>query len=42
MKQLQPIIAKLPEGYRIEEAGSIEEAGNDFIGNAQNRPAYRG
>lgn len=26
-KQLQPIIAKLPGGYRIEEAGSIEESG---------------
>ncbi len=26
-KQLQPIIAKLPDGYRIEEAGSIEESG---------------
>ncbi|HEY1610695.1 MAG TPA: efflux RND transporter permease subunit, partial [Paraburkholderia sp.] len=25
-KQLQPIIAKLPDGYRIEEAGSIEES----------------
>jgi len=26
-KELQPIIAKLPDGYRIEEAGSIEESG---------------
>ncbi|KVT79600.1 efflux RND transporter permease subunit [Burkholderia territorii] len=26
LAQLQPIIAKLPGGYRIEEAGSIEEA----------------
>jgi multidrug efflux pump subunit AcrB len=26
-KQLQPLIAKLPGGYRIEEAGSIEESG---------------
>ncbi|MFA8326588.1 efflux RND transporter permease subunit [Burkholderia ubonensis] len=26
LAQLQPIIAKLPDGYRIEEAGSIEEA----------------
>ncbi|WP_250623046.1 efflux RND transporter permease subunit [Pinirhizobacter soli] len=26
-KQLQPTIAKLPSGYRIEEAGSIEESG---------------
>lgn len=26
LAQLQPIIAKLPNGYRIEEAGSIEEA----------------
>jgi multidrug efflux pump subunit AcrB len=27
LQQLQPIIAKLPDGYRIEVAGSIEEAG---------------
>lgn len=27
LAQLQPIIAKLPDGYRIEEAGSIEESG---------------
>jgi multidrug efflux pump subunit AcrB len=27
MKQLQPIIAKLPAGYRIEEAGATEESG---------------
>src|SRR5438094_8625006 len=26
-KELQPIIAKLPSGYRIEQAGSIEESG---------------
>lgn len=26
-KQLQPIVAKLPAGYRIEQAGSIEESG---------------
>jgi multidrug efflux pump subunit AcrB len=26
-RQLQPLIAKLPAGYRIEEAGSIEESG---------------
>jgi multidrug efflux pump subunit AcrB len=26
-KQLQPIVAALPSGYRIEEAGSIEESG---------------
>lgn len=26
-KQLQPIVEKLPSGYRIEEAGSIEESG---------------
>jgi len=26
-KQLQPIMDKLPAGYRIEEAGSIEESG---------------
>ncbi|MEF9417174.1 efflux RND transporter permease subunit [Ralstonia sp. SM1864_UCD524_TZ4] len=26
-KQLQPIIEKLPSGYRIEQAGSIEESG---------------
>jgi multidrug efflux pump subunit AcrB len=27
LKELQPIIAKLPAGYRIEEGGSIEESG---------------
>jgi multidrug efflux pump subunit AcrB len=27
MKQLQPIIDRLPAGYRIEQAGSIEESG---------------
>ncbi|CAI0736201.1 Swarming motility protein SwrC [Serratia quinivorans] len=27
MKQLQPIITTLPDGYRIEQAGSIEESG---------------
>ncbi|MBK1891732.1 efflux RND transporter permease subunit [Undibacterium sp. 14-3-2] len=27
MKQLQPVIDKLPPGYRIEQAGSIEESG---------------
>lgn len=26
-RQLQPIMSKLPAGYRIEEAGSIEESG---------------
>jgi multidrug efflux pump subunit AcrB len=26
LKQLQPIIAKLPDGYTIEEAGSIEQS----------------
>ncbi|WP_425527835.1 efflux RND transporter permease subunit [Xylella fastidiosa] len=26
LKQLQPVIKKLPSGYRIEQAGSIEEA----------------
>jgi multidrug efflux pump subunit AcrB len=26
-KELQPLIAKLPAGYRIEEGGSIEESG---------------
>ncbi|MFV3368820.1 efflux RND transporter permease subunit [Pseudomonas sp. NY15435] len=26
-QQLQPIMAKLPSGYRIEQAGSIEESG---------------
>jgi len=26
-KDLQPVIAKLPAGYRIEQAGSIEESG---------------
>jgi multidrug efflux pump subunit AcrB len=27
LKELQPIIAQLPSGYRIEEGGSIEESG---------------
>lgn len=27
MKQLRPIITTLPDGYRIDEAGSIEESG---------------
>lgn len=27
LKDLQPVIAKLPAGYRIEEGGSIEESG---------------
>jgi multidrug efflux pump subunit AcrB len=27
LKDLQPVIARLPAGYRIEEAGSIEESG---------------
>ncbi|MEJ2802558.1 efflux RND transporter permease subunit [Comamonadaceae bacterium PP-2] len=27
VKELQPIIDRLPEGYRIEETGSIEESG---------------
>jgi multidrug efflux pump subunit AcrB len=27
LKKLQPIIAQLPAGYRIEQAGSIEESG---------------
>lgn len=27
LKQLQPIIEKLPSGYRIEQAGAIEESG---------------
>jgi len=27
LAQLQPVIAQLPPGYRIEQAGSIEEAG---------------
>ncbi|MBP0595702.1 efflux RND transporter permease subunit [Paraburkholderia sp. LEh10] len=27
LAKLQPVIAKLPDGYRIEEAGSIEESG---------------
>ncbi|RON14968.1 efflux RND transporter permease subunit [Pseudomonas frederiksbergensis] len=27
MKELQPIIEKLPSGYRIEQAGAIEESG---------------
>lgn len=27
LQQLQPVIARLPSGYRIEQAGSIEESG---------------
>lgn len=27
LKRLQPIIAKLPDGYRIEEGGAIEQSG---------------
>ncbi|WP_336707381.1 MULTISPECIES: efflux RND transporter permease subunit [unclassified Cedecea] len=27
VKQIQPIVAELPAGYRIEEAGAIEESG---------------
>jgi multidrug efflux pump subunit AcrB len=27
LKQMQPVIERLPSGYRIEQAGSIEEAG---------------
>ena len=27
LAKLQPVIAKLPDGYRIEQAGSIEESG---------------
>jgi len=30
-KQLQPIMDKLPSGYRIEEAGSIEESGKATV-----------
>ncbi|TDN69225.1 efflux RND transporter permease subunit [Paraburkholderia sp. BL10I2N1] len=30
-RQLQPIIAKLPSGYRIEQAGSIEESGKATV-----------
>ncbi|CAB3647264.1 Swarming motility protein SwrC [Paraburkholderia phenoliruptrix] len=30
-KQLQPIVAKLPNGYRIEQAGSIEESGKATV-----------
>ncbi|PLK50950.1 MFS transporter [Uliginosibacterium sp. TH139] len=30
-QQLQPIMAKLPSGYRIVEAGSIEEAGKATV-----------
>lgn len=30
-KQLQPIMAKLPSGYRIVEAGSIEESGKATV-----------
>jgi multidrug efflux pump subunit AcrB len=27
MKELQPVIGKLPDGYRIEQSGAIEESG---------------
>jgi multidrug efflux pump subunit AcrB len=30
-RQLQPIMAKLPSGYRIEQAGSIEESGRATV-----------
>jgi multidrug efflux pump subunit AcrB len=30
-QQLQPIMAKLPSGYRIEQAGSIEESGKAMV-----------
>ena len=30
-RQLQPIMAKLPSGYRIEQAGSIEESGKAMV-----------
>lgn len=30
-QQLQPIIEKLPSGYRIQEAGSIEESGKAMV-----------
>lgn len=30
-KQLQPIIDRLPSGYRIEQAGSIEESGKAML-----------
>lgn len=30
-RQLQPIMEKLPSGYRIEEAGSIEESGKATV-----------
>jgi multidrug efflux pump subunit AcrB len=30
-RQLQPIIEKLPNGYRIEQAGSIEESGKATV-----------
>ncbi|MDR3413762.1 MAG: efflux RND transporter permease subunit [Formivibrio sp.] len=31
MKQLQPVIDRLPSGYRIEQAGAIEEAGKATV-----------
>lgn len=31
MKALQPIVASLPEGYRVEQAGSIEESGKATV-----------
>ena len=30
-RQLQPIMAQLPSGYRIEQAGSIEESGRAMV-----------
>ncbi|MNQ30288.1 Nickel and cobalt resistance protein CnrA [compost metagenome] len=30
-RQLQPIMAQLPSGYRIEQAGSIEESGKAMV-----------
>ncbi|MDC7827456.1 efflux RND transporter permease subunit [Pseudomonas sp. BLCC-B13] len=30
-QQLQPLMAKLPSGYRIEQAGSIEESGKAMV-----------
>ena len=39
-KELQPIIAKLPAGYRIEQGGSIEESGKANRGTAAAFPDH--
>ena len=39
---LQPIMAKLPAGYRIEMAGSIEESGQGQRGPRRRLPDHGG